>query len=305
MKKKINTIITIILYSAVVWGQNTISAGETSLVNVVYDFYHINDLNNRSNINHQEMILSVGKVWSNYQNFENIKSKIKARKALEDMIASGNIRAGGTVRGGLIVSTYTDNRMQVNYYQKMSDKELHSLESVGRNVYLIRSKLPIINWAVKNEKKKLGDFEVQRAEGEFAGRKYIAWFCTDVPFSNGPWKLSGLPGLILEAQDEKGEVKFIFKEIYKDEETTKLFYSGSEKDVIVANENQLNRLKSAFSNDPLGTISSQGIGNITESNIRFVDDDGTSTSGANALEKIKEQQAKRKLRKENPLELTK
>ena len=145
-----------------------------------------------------------------------------------------------------MVSTYTDNRIHAKYYQKISDRELHSVESVGRNVYLVRSELPIIKWDVKNEKKKLGGFEVQRAEGDYAGRKYIAWFCTDVPFSNGPWKLSGLPGLILEAQDEKGEVRFIFKEIYKDEETTRLFYSGTEKDVIVANANQLERLKACL-----------------------------------------------------------
>ena len=285
--------------------QNRIPQGEIALVNVLYDFYHKNDLNNATFTNNQEMLLSIGKEWSRYQNFDNIKDIIKSRQAVEKMIASGQVRAGGRVRGGLAVRTYTDNKIKSNIFQNIAHKQLHMLESVGRNMYLLESVLPKINWEVKNEKRKLGDFEVQRAEGKYAGRNYIAWFCADLPFSNGPWKLSGLPGLILEAQDDKGEVKFMFKEIYKDEETTKLFYDGSEKDVIVATDKQIDRLKSTFNNDPLGTIASQGIANVTENNVRFVDDDGTVVSGAAALEKIKEQNAKRKLRKNNPLELTK
>ena len=46
-----------------------------------------------------------------------------------------------------------------------------------------------------------------QATAVFRGRNWIAWFC-DIPKSVGPWKLNGLPGLILEAQSEDKEHTF-------------------------------------------------------------------------------------------------
>ncbi|WP_051633095.1 GLPGLI family protein [Thermonema rossianum] len=71
-----------------------------------------------------------------------------------------------------------------------------------------------INWQpYPNETKEILGFKCYKAEGDFRGRHYIVWYCPDLPYPYGPWKLHGLPGLILEAHDDLNQVNFIVKRI--------------------------------------------------------------------------------------------
>ncbi|HIR32843.1 MAG TPA: GLPGLI family protein, partial [Candidatus Coprenecus merdigallinarum] len=47
-------------------------------------------------------------------------------------------------------------------------------------------------------------YNCQRATGTFRGREWQVWFTYDIPYNYGPWKLGGLPGLILKAEDSSG-----------------------------------------------------------------------------------------------------
>ncbi|MDB5211772.1 MAG: hypothetical protein JWQ30_2599, partial [Sediminibacterium sp.] len=77
-------------------------------------------------------------------------------------------------------------------------------------LFSIEEKIPVIKWNITQETKEIKGLPCQKATGDFKGRSYEAWFCSQLPFSNGPWKLGGLPGLILEASDVKKEVVFTF-----------------------------------------------------------------------------------------------
>lgn len=59
-----------------------------------------------------------------------------------------------------------------------------------------------LNWKIDpSEKQKIGEYNTQKATTDFGGRQWTAWFCTDVPFQDGPYKFSGLPGLIVKVED--------------------------------------------------------------------------------------------------------
>ena len=53
----------------------------------------------------------------------------------------------------------------------------------------------------------------QKASTTYRGRDYVVWFTPEIPVSHGPWKLRGLPGLIIEASDLTGKYEFIARKI--------------------------------------------------------------------------------------------
>lgn len=64
-------------------------------------------------------------------------------------------------------------------------------------------------WKIQKEKSELFNYKVQKAETDFGGRQWIAWFTNEIPISDGPYKFFGLPGLILKISDS--EENFIFE----------------------------------------------------------------------------------------------
>ncbi|HPW89129.1 MAG TPA: GLPGLI family protein [Kaistella chaponensis] len=58
------------------------------------------------------------------------------------------------------------------------------------------------DWKISNEKAKIGTYNTQKATTEFGGRKWNAWFTSDIPLQDGPYKFNGLPGLIVKVEDE-------------------------------------------------------------------------------------------------------
>ena len=51
-------------------------------------------------------------------------------------------------------------------------------------------------------------YNCRRARMSYGGREWTAWYTEEIPVSSGPWKLCGLPGLILHAQDQSGTHTF-------------------------------------------------------------------------------------------------
>lgn len=105
-----------------------------------------------------------------------------------------------------------DGLMFFNYYD-YSSKKLSSNEAIFSRKYFVQEKIVDPKWVIMKEYKKIGSFKCQKAKTFYRNRNYTAWFTSEVPSLAGPWKLHGLPGLILEAESEDGEVKFLFESL--------------------------------------------------------------------------------------------
>ncbi len=64
------------------------------------------------------------------------------------------------------------------------------------------------SWKVSTDTASVLGYNCIKAVATFHGRTYTVWFTPDIPIPEGPWKLFGLPGLILKAEDKDGLFTF-------------------------------------------------------------------------------------------------
>jgi GLPGLI family protein len=129
--------------------------------------------------------------------------------------------------------------------------------------YVIEKPFPVLDWKISGETKEINSMSCQKATAAYMGRNYIAWFSASIPFHAGPWKLNGLPGLIITACDETGRIKFDFagfqqvknseEKIAWDKSTTKISWEDYQK------------IGKAIENDPIGYIEKLYGGKLTTS----------------------------------------
>ncbi len=100
-------------------------------------------------------------------------------------------------------------RSNINYTieKDLSSQSLVYKSRIGRDQYSYNES-PSLNWKILPETVKIGDYQTQKAETTFGGRTWFAWFTPEIPLQDGPYKFSGLPGLIVKAQDSKGDYSF-------------------------------------------------------------------------------------------------
>ncbi|SHF07460.1 GLPGLI family protein [Chryseobacterium takakiae] len=73
--------------------------------------------------------------------------------------------------------------------------------------------IPIMEWKLIDEKKQILGYNCQKAETTFRGRNYTAWYTNEIGISDGPYKFSGLPGLILEVFDNDNNFHYSLLQI--------------------------------------------------------------------------------------------
>lgn len=101
------------------------------------------------------------------------------------------------------------------YYRDFDKKQMiyRTVPTKLIQSYLVSDTWTTIPWQIAGDRKKIGKFNCRKATANFRGRAYTAWFTEEIPVSAGPWKLFGLPGLILEATDSENMFRAYAKKI--------------------------------------------------------------------------------------------
>ena len=93
-------------------------------------------------------------------------------------------------------------RMSTYVYKNYPTGQMTITDRISLQDYCYVDSLHTQTWTMGDSTREVLGYTCQQATADFRGRRWTAWFTTDIPISDGPWKLGGLPGLILEAYDE-------------------------------------------------------------------------------------------------------
>lgn len=93
-------------------------------------------------------------------------------------------------------------------FKNYKDSKMEIIDNIGKDNFQYSEKLLSDQWKISDGKKEIQGYACQKAIATVYGRTFIAWFTPQIPFHDGPYKFSGLPGLILELEDI--ENRFVF-----------------------------------------------------------------------------------------------
>jgi len=179
---------------------------DTAQVFVHYKFSHVRDTTDRTRPYTENMVLAVGKKAGVYRSYDAQLQEAQFNKQMREQIAGSG---GGRIRVDRHITA-----SGTEYFQYPNERTMVRRESLFHS-FLISEALPAIVWQIGSDTATFGGLHCQKATTHFKGRDYTAWFCPDLPLQLGPWKLNGLPGVIVEAYDVKNEVRFAFDGIEK------------------------------------------------------------------------------------------
>ena len=101
-------------------------------------------------------------------------------------------------------STNDDNVLSIKttenpiFYKNISKSIVTFNDHIRMKNFNIRDSIAGFEWKIVNETKTILGYSCQKAKLFFRGRNYEVYFTSQIPYSDGPVKFMGLPGMILE-----------------------------------------------------------------------------------------------------------
>lgn len=173
----------------------------------------------------------------------------------------------------------------IKIFNSIQPKSISLIDEINGKSYFIIDAFQL-KWKLSNESDSIGTLKVKKAETRFRGRDYIAWYCEELPFSFGPYKFSGLPGLIIKIHDSQNYIQYTLTN-FKQTEANPLKIDYNQSVVKGISKTDFRKLSNSYLENPVTNMESEG----------YVFNDETKKI-------IKDRFAERRKRNNNKIELT-
>lgn len=270
-----------------------------------YEYKYVPDINNKKNIINEMMLLDVDAKGSSYYSRD---------RFISDSTMIANIEK--QIKGGGVLNLQSRGRSGSVDYKVMKsypDFETYLFTQISTDKYKIKEDQKP-EWKILPEKQKIGDYNTQKAMTSFGGREWVAWFTTEIPIQDGPYKFYGLPGLIVKLEDTTGThvmtlvgnktIKAPAEEIKEIKDGDVKVTFGGLQEIEITKE-KYKKLWKEYVNDPAKNMRNMKniAGNGENVIIKHIDSNGNEITDPNKAAREMEKNIKESLAKNNnPIE---
>lgn len=172
---------------------------------VTYTLHWQQDSTNAKGIRSEDMLLFLGTELSKFESknlfiFDTTIRHVKTHERFQEMILDP---AKPLPMTGLMYKIYK------NWPAEKITVTDHTLDGS----FKYQEPIDLVQWQLTSERDTISGYRAQKAITEFGGRSWVVWITPEIPYSDGPYKFSGLPGLIIKAHDTRNHYVFELKTI--------------------------------------------------------------------------------------------
>lgn len=207
-------------------------------------------------VNHEKFILQIGDNVTRFYSLHNhLADSITAAERAQHQQsgkADGSINTykwfqpNASIRRFDVYSNYPHNGI-VTLIRRFTD-----------HTYRCSEVAPVMIWQVANESKTVLGYNCFKATTKMWGRTWNAWFTIDIPYSYGPYKFRGLPGLIMQISDDQGFISFSAISINQKISPILAF----DNSIKTATRKQMIKLEAMLHEDPVSLYLANGAGKV-------------------------------------------
>lgn len=218
----------------------------------------------------EDMYLLIGTNYSQFVSKNFLLGLLQGRRMekeskLDEFL---NLPSDQKLRARFVYSIYKDNKSsKIIYFGHVLPIRFKYEEDMSE-----------IKWTLGADTSRVMGYFVNQAFTNYGGRNWVAWYSTTIPFNDGPYKFSGLPGLILKVYDLKED--YIFEAVKIEKLKEPMDIELSERDVVETTRQSFLKAEDNLRYDIINRIKESGTSND-----------------------IQQRAAKSMLRKNNPIEL--
>ena len=248
----------------------------------LYEYKSVSDSLNPENIESEIMALDVTDKFSKFYSYDNFKFDSISKSNVDKGISDSNLKIKKSKNLSIVIKEYPEFSVLM-------------ISRIGQIKYNVKDGR-ILKWKISPENDVFGNFKIQKAESEFDGRKWTAWFTTEIPIQEGPYKFRGLPGLILKIYDSTNSHIFTLAGIQKLKKVSSkddnfVFDFGTNQNLT---QEKYKQIFNEFRNDPNKSIRQ------TLSEMDEVNDNGKMVNKNDYLRE-REKRLKEEIKKSNNL----